>query len=90
MLLDQNNIRAVVLETFFYRLGLFGVCSRTCLGLGQWTRQVKQNLFFSFKTKPHLHVAPEDVWKTLGAPLSPFFQSALCCAPVASAVAKQP
>ncbi len=37
------------------------------------------------------HIAPKNAWKTLGALLSPFFQSARAvCAPEAFVVAKQP
>ncbi len=39
-----RSLRAVVLESglemFFYRLGLVGIWTRTCLGLGHRTRQM--------------------------------------------------
>ncbi len=61
------NSRAVVLEsgleTFFYRLGLVGIWTRTCLGLGHWTRQMFKSVstessnicfFFLFQNKDSL------------------------------------
>ncbi len=44
-----------------------------------WKRKNKY-IFFYGTIRGRSHIAPKKAWKTLGAPLSPFFQSALSVA----------